>query len=265
MKPGEQFEWDAATYLRHTYGTQDIAFVSEGGMDSTRSDIAVYIRGKLAFYMEAKDTVAQSGQFVLLPDDEHRVFAFSPRNRSTPNPITDQIISYMNQDYDRFRAAGTKGESVDIDPAVFADWIVGHYQNRKVAYVISHDGQGFVILPIEKYARYFTIRADFRIKQSGTGAPAQRDFPMLQEMIRALYPTARFLNSSKRMMLGMEKQVALDTFTDGKYIYQFSPVDASCYEVRRRSNTRNMNVIFGVRLRQAQDPSDLVAFQNSIR
>ena len=85
MRPGEEFERSCFDYLEKYYKTENTDFYHEGGMDSTKSDIAVIKHGKIGFYIEAKDSSAQSGQFVLLPNEDTETFIFSPRNKSKPN------------------------------------------------------------------------------------------------------------------------------------------------------------------------------------
>lgn len=65
MRPGEQFELPCYEYLKKFYRTNKTDFHHEGGMDSTKSDIAAIKNGKIDFYIEAKEATAQSGQFVL--------------------------------------------------------------------------------------------------------------------------------------------------------------------------------------------------------
>lgn len=199
MNPGESFEIKCYEYLKTHYATSDTHFAHQGGMDSTTSDIAVLKHNRVDFYMEAKDADAQSGQFVLLPDEDSRTFLFSPRNRSHSNEMTNIMIAYMNQDFDRYNRAGTAGEILDIDSGVFADWIVDHYRNKKVKYFISY-GNDYVIFPIRQFTSYFDIIAKYRIKKSGSGDPAKRDFMTIKNRIVQLYPSASFSEDGKNYM-----------------------------------------------------------------
>lgn len=105
-------------------------------------------------------------------------FVFSPRNHSEPNEMTNIIINYMNHDFDRFNNAGTAGQALDIDAAIFADWIIEHYKNKNVKYFISYD-RNYIIFPIRKFKEYFDITANYRIKKSGSGEPAKKMFLLL--------------------------------------------------------------------------------------
>ncbi len=264
MRPGEQFERCCYEYLKKFYKTRDTDFRHEGGMDSTKSDIAAIKNEKIDFYIEAKDTSAQSGQFVLLPDEERGVFVFSPRNHSEPNEMTDIIINYMNSDFQRFNNAGTAGQSLDIDMGVFADWIIEYYKNKKVKYVISRDSD-YVIFPIRKFEQYFNIIANYRIKKSGSGKPAKRDIPAVKQMIKEHYATARFYQEEKKLFVDISEKINKDRFIMGNYTYYLSKQNSDNYEVRKLSNTYNMNVIFSIKLIKTQDKNDLEEFLSDLQ
>lgn len=258
MNPGEKFENDCYEYLTRTY--KGTIFRSEGGMDSTKSDIAVMKNGFTRFYIEVKNADAQSGQFVLLPDEESETFVFSPRNRSEPNEMTEIIIQYMNNDFHRFSNAGTSGESLDIDPSVYSDWITQHYIDRGVKYVISRK-DGFVILPIRNFSSYFKITAYYRTKKSGSGYPAKKDLADVTKEIISIYPSATFEIYDSELFVALDEPLRCDRFELGKYTYYFSRTDGGTYKIKRLSNTHNMNVIFSIKLKKGQDLQDLSEFE----
>lgn len=260
MRPGEAFEIECYEYLTEKYGNR---FCHEGGMDSTKSDIAVIKNNCVAFFIEAKDTAAQSGQFVLLPDEDTETFVFSPKNKSEQNEMTDIIIDYMNQDFDRFNSAGTAGESLDIDTDVFSEWIIHHYIDKGVKYVISYR-HGYVILPIEKFNKYFNISAKYRIKKSGSGEPANRDIPEVRRIISSVYPSAELYKQGKKLFANIPNRIFTQRFVLGKYTYYLSKQEPNVYEVRRLSNTYNMNVIFAIQLKRSQDEADLIRFESEL-
>ncbi len=263
MKRGEKFEIRCYEYLKQMYRTKETDFYREGGMDSTKSDIAAIKNGKVDFYIEAKDTYAQSGQFVLLPDEETETFIFSPKNQSEPNEMTDIIIDYMNNDFHRFNNAGTAGQQLDINTDIFADWIIEHYKDKNVKYVISCN-QDFVVLPIRKFEQYFDIVAKYRIKKSGSTEPAQRDIPVVKQTIRDYYKTARFSQKGKKLYVDISERLRDDKFILGNYTYYLSEQSVGDFEVRRLSNTYNMNVIFSIELVKSQDEDDLEEFESDL-
>lgn len=260
MRPGEQFELCCYEYLKNTYKNKETDFYHEGGMDSTKSDIAVIKNGMIDFYIEVKDILAQSGQFVLFPDEDKGIFVFSPRNRSKQNEMTNIIIDYMNCDFHRFNNAGTKGQSLNIDTRVFADWIIEHYKDKNVKYIISYD-RDFVIFPIRKFEQYFNIVASYRIKKSGSCEPAKKDMPTVKDMIKTYYSTSSFFQEGKKLLVDIPEKIHNDKFVLGNYTYYLSEKSYGIYEVRRLSNTYNMNVIFSIKLIKSQEENDLKEFE----
>lgn len=264
MNPGEAFEIRCYEYLKKIYATKNASFDRKGGMDSTTSDIAVIKNNKVDYYIEAKDSSAQSGQFVLLPDEDSRTFVFSPRNHSEPNDMTDIMIEYMNHDFDRFNNAGTSGESLDIDTNVFAGWIVEHYKDRNVKYFMSY-AKEYVILPIRKFTSYFDIIANYRIKKSGSSDPAKKDFEVIKSTITKMYPAAHFDEKDKKLFVELHSSLKNDRFQLGKYTYYFSKQEEqNVYRIKRLSNTYNMNVIFSIALKKGQDSDDLEEFESDL-
>lgn len=263
MRPGEKFEIKCYEHLKKYYKTQNADFHHEGGMDSTKSDIAVIKNGNIIFYIEAKDSSAQSGQFVLLPDEDNEKFIFSPRNKSNPNEMTDIIINYMNSDFQRFNTAGTAGQPLNIDTNIFADWIIEHYKNKNVKYIISCN-RDFVIFPIHKFQQYFNITAKYRIKKSGSREPSKKDVEIIKNIIKRNYNTAKFNQRNKKLYVEINEVLSNTRFVLGKYTYLLSKQSQNNYEVRKLSNTYNMNVIFSIELSKAQNPDDLEDFKSAL-
>lgn len=268
MRPGEQFELDSLEYLRKNYGKEGIVFIHHNTADSTRSDIEVIINGCSKFYIEAKDTVAQSGQFVLLPDDTSRRFLFSPRNKSLPNEMTELMIAYINEDYKRFNAAGTAGESLNIDHRIFTQWIIDHYREKRVKYIISKRNK-MLICPIEKFGEYFEVSANFRIKQSGSTEPSGK---YVDDVILALKKQFNItdvykhtVNRKTKLFVNGPASLSKMRFDSGNYTYYLSPqAEIGHFEVKQLSNTRNKNVIFTINVKQEQMASDLEQFKSEL-
>lgn len=264
MIPGEAFEIECCNYLNKVYSSTSLYFDREGGMDSTKSDITVNKNDTLLFYMEAKEATAQSGQFVLIPDESSKSFIFSSKNHSEQNEMTDLIISYMNSDFDRFNNAGTAGEKLFINSTIFSNWIIKHYQDKNVKYVISK-GKDYVIFPIEEFGSYFNIEANFRIKKSGSGEPAKCNHPDVKKIINQSYPSAQFTTKDKKIFAHIDTPINTTRFIMGKYTYYLSAKTSNLFEIRRLSNTYNMNVIFSIQLKQEQNINDLKKFETDIQ
>lgn len=262
MKPGEKFEKECYEYLKSKYASKTAKFIHKGGMNSTESDIGVIKNEKIDFYIEAKDTFAQSGQFVLIPQENIEKFKFSDKNNSKQNEMTDIIIKYMNNNFYKFNNAGTAGEEIKIDTSVFSRWIINHYKEKNVKYVISYD-ENYVILPIRKFDSYFEISAIYRIKKSGSGKPAKKDREAIKEVIKKNYPSAKFSIEEEKFLVNIENSLNLKDFKLGNYTYHFSK-KLNNFEIRRLSNTYNRNVIFSIKLIKSQDINDLKEFENDL-
>lgn len=265
MKRGEEFEIRCCNYLNDTYRNEGVVFLREGGMDSTKSDIAVVKNARTVFYIEVKDATAQSGQFVLIPDKEKKKFVFSPRNRSEQNEMVETIIAYMNSDFEKFCAAGTSGESLNIDSSIFSSWIVEHYRSKNVKYVISGRKNEYVILPIQKFRGYFYISAIYRIKKSGSNPPPKRDILSIQKKVESLCSSAIFRYEDGKLFVTISNCLPRDRFKLGDNTYYFSSLGDDEYEIRKLSNTNNMNVIFSIELNRSQDPEDLAEFERDLQ
>lgn len=264
MNPGEAFEEKCYEYLKKTYSSPNTTFERRGGMNSTESDIAVIKNGAIGFYMEAKSPVAQSGQFVLLPDDENKRFVFSPKNRSIPTAMTQLIIEHMNDSFDYYKNAGTAGIRIEIDTRILANWIIDYYESKGVKYFISYN-DGFVIFPVRKFAGYFEIFANFRTKKSGSQDPAKRDFPAIKTKIQKTYPLAEFIKKGSKIFTKISEPLITDHFELGGRSYLLASQDIpNLYRIRQLSNTHNSNVIFSIHIKKKQNPDDLAEFKTDL-
>ena len=264
MQRGEEFEIESCKYLNETYGSETITFEHLGGMDSTKPDIAVIKNGNIQYYIEAKASAAQSGQFVLKPDVKTRKFIFSSRNKSIKNEMVDAIIKYMNSNFDQYKDAGTGGEKINMDNEIFSKWIIDHYEKMNVKFVISEFNSSFVIVPIRKFADYFDITATFRIKKSGSREPAKKDITGITNLIRTTYPNVTFSTEDDALFADINSAVINNEFIFGQYTFQLSYRENNRYEVRKLSNTRNKNVIYSIKAKRSQNDDDLCEFRSQL-
>ena len=61
--------------------------------------------------------------------------------------------------------------------------------------------------------------------------------------------------------MNIPQRISIQRFVLGNYTYYLSEQELNVYEVRRLSNTYNMNVIFSIQLRRSQDIADLREFE----
>ena len=171
MESWKEFEKSCYSYLVRAYGNV-CSFEPHGESDSTNSDIEVSTKRNGTFFIEAKEDVAQCGQFVLFPDEENGEFIYSPRNKSRLNTYSQNIIDYMNDNFDDFVAAGTRGQDIDVPESIFCGWIKNYYATKNVRFFITKD-RDYIIFPIERFDEYFSVSATYRIKKSGSSDPSK--------------------------------------------------------------------------------------------
>ena len=265
MKSWEALEIKCYEYLVKTYEKGNLKFCHQGGVDSTRSDIAVLKEGKTDFFIEVKSPVAQAGQFVVIPHDNTERFIFSSKNHSNPNEWTDKMIKHMNRSFQKFKNEGTAGVALDMNPSVFSQWIVNYYEEQNIKYIMTLEGKNnYIIFPTRKLANYFDISAKYRVKKSGSRQPAKKDTERIKQEIKNLYSSVIFINEDNGLFVKSINPIKNPTFSLDKYTYYLSPQSECVYEVRRLSNTHNSNVIFSIRLKKEQDPCDLLEFESDI-
>lgn len=246
MNIWQDFENQCCNYLNEQFG-EYANFELMGGSDSTISDIKVNtFRGK-EFFIEAKHSPAQCGQFVLLPNLKTKTFDYSCRNITPLNKYSKEIIEFMNQDFESFKEAGTSGKLIEIQNSseIFGNWIIETYKRKNAPFIISNGNQ---ILPLEDIVDCFSITAKYRVKRSGSSKVGNKYLNIVKTFIANNYS----IDSSRENDGGLFVNVS-QNFHNKRFIvdgneYMFA-LREGLYEIRRLSNTFNANVIFSIELK----------------
>lgn len=249
MKAWEEFEIDATQHLNDTYG-EFATFIHDGGADSTIPDIRVATKSGSKFYIEAKLSNAQCGQFVLQPDIKSSTFVYTAKNAR--NEYADEIMSHMNKDFEAFKEAGTAGKEIEMDQSVFANWIKMIYSEKNVKWFISED---FILIPIAEFQNYFDIKAVYRVKRSGSSSVGKSIMNDIVTYIKSLQfddSITDYQIEEDKLFVCSDSNIHNSRFVYNGYEYMFSKRD-ECYELRKLSNTFNANVIFSVSLKNKAD------------
>ncbi len=247
MPKWELFEENCTDYLNQNFG-EYAKFVHQGCSDSTKSDILVTRGNDELFYIDAKLSPAQCGQFVLIPDMQKRVFEYSPRNVNRVNCYAEEIIRFMNSDFELYTNAGTRGENIIFDSSdkVFADWVIKIYKDKNVKFFITNN---YTILPVEKFGEFFNVTAKFRIKRSGSCSVNRYRLEDVKKCILNMYKGININTSDGKLYAETETDIDKQRFVVGDYEYMFGLRGDGRYEVRQLSNTFNSNVIFSIELK----------------
>lgn len=249
MSTWEKFEINATKHLNEIYGHL-ATFEHEGGADSTTPDILVKTLTNKSFYIEAKLSNAQCGQFVLQPNLHTSTFVYTAKNRK--NKYADKIIEFMNSDFEAFKEAGTAGKSIEMDSSVFVDWIKVTYSEKGVRWFISGN---YVLIPISKFEEYFDVKATYRVKRSGSSDVGISKMKNVISEIQSLNLAKHIIDyiyEGSKLIVKATKDIDKKKFIYEGNEYIFSK-RGSKYEVRKLSNTFNANVIFSVSLKNRAD------------
>lgn len=261
MEAWKIFELNCTEYLNKVFGNN---FHHLGFNDSTVSDIR-YDDGLKSFYIEAKMPSAQSGQFVLHPDEEKGIFEFSSRNKSKMDENVAFIIDYMNDNFEKYATAGTKGLEIDLPQELFGNWITSTYRQSGVEFFITK-GDDYIIFPIEKYVDYFNISATFREKRSGTNKLPKIHHQLAKIKIKHLYTNAEFSTDVKNeLFVQLNDKLISNIISLEDFDLYLSHIGNRSYKVKKRSNTKNSNVIFSIKLIKNQSEEDLQSFIDRIK
>lgn len=264
MKAWKKFEIECLKYLKNQYSSNIISFKPTGFSNSNSSDILVLRNGIPDFSIEAKMPIAQSGQFVLI--SENNKFRFSNRNKSSITRPTNIIIDYINNNYEIFQNETTSGIDLDMDEKIFADWIFQYYEEAKnVKFIISRSKNNYVIIPINKIGKYFDISAKFRIKKSGSNnLPASHE-PLLLNLLKNYPGTHKLSRSGKKCYLSTNGEFIDSEKIVGEKATYMMKKSEDRYLIRKLSNTFNSNVIFSIHLKENQNKNDLNKFIKSLK
>lgn len=262
MKQWELFEETVLNYLNQNFGKY-ATFSLLGGTDSTKSDILVKPKTKSSFFIDAKHTPAQCGQFVLLPDIKSKTFIYSPLNKTPLDYSAKRIINHMNQHFEEFKEAGTAGKEIVFTDCknIFAERIVTTYKYKNCKFFITN---GYLIFPVAEILNFFDIGAKYRIKRSGSGNVGRNNLEVVSNYISDRgYQINEFIFENDKLFVTSTQNLHNRRFILANHEYMFSKRNDR-YEIRKLSNTFNANVIFDVSLKNGVSKTDINEFLESI-
>lgn len=262
MKGWEIFEINCYNYLVNEYG-QFCEFEAFGKSDSTNPDILVKLPNKDNFFIETKEPNAQCGQFVLHPNEIEQEFIYSQKNKTKINKYSQEIINYMNNNFEDFLNAGTAGVDINVDSNICYNWIKTYYSLKNVKFFITK-GSNYIIFPIEKFHEYFSVSGKYRVKKSGSNPPSKNNISEIKKLFAEKNISINLYKDGKKYYVNTPININKLELKGQKYTYLFKKVDNNDYIISRLSNTYNANVIFSISLKTQQNIDDLNNFKNYI-
>lgn len=250
-----KFEIECTEYLNQKFGNL-ASFMNAGGSDSTINDIFVKTRAGRNFYIEAKHSPAQCGQFVLLPNISTRSFEYSRLNIMPLNSAAQTIIRHMNADFDAYKEAGTIGKDIDLNDGgkIFAEWIIDSYKNKGTIFFITND---YTILHVDDFLDYFFVTSKYREKRSGSGDVGKSNISeVYNHIIKSGFNIGSHVMNGAKLFVTSPDMLHNTRFIYGNYEYMFSQRGRQ-YEIRKLSNTFNANVIFSIEKKSKRGLSNM--------
>lgn len=247
MKNWEKFELDCVEYLNQQYDKYAV-FRHEGGCDSTISDIIVNTYTGNTFYIEVKSESSQCGQFVLIPNINTACFEYSKKNAKPINDYTKIIMNHINNSYEDYIKAGSKGKNIDFpnNENIFSQWIIDYYSKKNVKFFIS---KNFHLVPIEEFSNYFYVSATLRTKKSGSKDVGKKSIELVLNYLTNHYKILNHRVDSDKLFIKSEQNLDKNVFSLDGDNYMFS-LSNDEYRIRKLSHTNNYNVIFSIKYKE---------------
>lgn len=258
MKKWEKFERNAFEYIRNTYGDDNnVGFEYKGSHDSTAPDIDVTPLTLAPFNVEIKSASAQCGQFVVLDCDGK--FIFSKDNESKEN-IAKPILEHMNEYYEKYKSPGKRGIEVEVSTETSVNWILAYYKAKNTRFFLTKYKNKYVLLPIEKFKDYFSVKCKYRVKRSGSKNVPKKYAVHVANAFRTKYhyEGKYFVIEDSGLELGSTVSLGEDTL-------KVSRKAGNGYVITILGKTENPNVIFQIKSQKAQDPKDVELFIEALK
>jgi hypothetical protein len=235
-----------------------VQFTGSGGSNANESDIIVTNQygGNTLFKIEAKMTPAQAGQITVVDNGS---FSLSEQSTNPDNIYTNQIIDYLNENYQDLSPAGRTGKALNIPENILINWVKEHYHSKGNSWILSIEKNSILskasltLVPINKLEQYFTVNTVFRIKQSGSSNISRSRREEAIQAIKEAYPSVN-VNSdivfdSKKMYLTAYIGSGKQRLSNGYFI---GAIKDNRYVITRRNMTENPNpnIMFEIRLKQ---------------
>jgi hypothetical protein len=254
MENWKIFENNACNALKEKFRDLPIDFKTTGGSNAFESDIKVLKDEKPLFSIEAKLSPSQSGQFVLIGNND--VYELSTKTRYETNEFVETIIKHINENKESYILDNQKGTNINLDQAILFSWVKEHYRRKHSHFIItSHQTDGpKAVIPLDEIDKKFTITACLRRKKSGSSNVTKKHMPQalasLQTHMNRLGlafadngPT--YIPGKKKHVVFFNKRITSSSdLSFGGNLY-LSPLDEG-YVLKKKSSTNNPNVIFSL-------------------
>jgi len=249
MKKWKEFESSTTKFLNNYF--PEFTFENLGESDSTAPDIKVYTKeGKLLTQIEAKYSPSQAGQIVVLLNSGQ--FEFSTKSKNPKVASTKILIDHLNKNYETYSNVKQSAIPIQIDDSVLFSFITEQYRLKGNDWIIASSESSslftanLALIPLNELPQYFEISASLRRKKSGTSSLAKSMRDKAEEVISKLFDKYKIKVEGKKTFFHGDIGTHPKELPENLYL---SPKGENVYEIRKRSNTNNANIMFSLKLK----------------
>lgn len=261
----EEFEIASAAFLtEHFKGIDNLEFVSSGKSDSNVPDIIVRVSGIELFSIEAKLSPAQSGQFVIVENDNK--YELSKKNKNE-NKYSNEILKYINENYINYKIVTQRGLNLQLPGTLMVDWVKEHYKGKKSEFMItSTEIDGFKkILYTDQLEEYFDVTGTMRRKKSGSRHIAAKDFENgkieLEKHAEMHGLRIKNIDTTNKFIVNFFDDKSVNKNVGSEY---FLSQKKDFYILRKKGNTNNVTVVFSLKYKGDKKDGGLKELENFI-
>jgi len=250
MEKWKEFEASATNFLNDYFS--EFTFENLGESDSTAPDIKVYTKeGKLLTQIEAKYSPSQAGQIVVLIKNNQ--FEFSTKSKNPKVASTAILIDHLNKNYETYSDVAQSAIPIQIDDSVLFSFIIEQYRLKGNDWIIASSqslslcANNLCLIPLSELPQYFEISASLRRKRSGTSSLAKSMREKAEEIISKLFNNYEIKVEGKKTFFHGDIGTHPKELPENLYL---SPKGENIYEIRKRSTTNNVNIMFSLKLKE---------------
>lgn len=248
MKNWEKFELNTLNYLRQNINIKNVFIKGIGGGNSHENDIEIYFKKKKLFSIETKLSPSQSGQIVIYENNSKYVLS---QNMVFDNKYSNEIIEYLN---DNFQETKINNFELKCSKDLIFRWIKNHYKEKGVFFIITSNSidDDYSILKIDDIQTKFCVSGILRRKKSGTSHLPKKELNIsteLKSFLKTKNIESEIITEGKKTSLITNQEIK-DEYLYFKENYFLSKTSYNIrhkYNLKKRSKTNNLNVVFNLR------------------
>lgn len=235
------FEENATQFLNNLY--TEYNFITQGSSDSTAPDIVCEKNNKRLLKIEAKFLPSQSGQIVLIKQENRFIISEQSNNKIIKE--SHDLVNIINKEFDSYK--NTSLSEIKVSNDILYNWVKSMYILKGSEWIIFSKNfknltkKNTYLIPIQNLENYCDIKAVLRFKRSGTAyLPKSSEKQFIKE-------SESLLGRIEVKRINNKPIIELENTPSSLYIgdiFYLSEISNNKYLVKKRASTNNLNIIF---------------------